>query len=826
MTYPTFETKVGFDRIKKLLIHYCYSELGQVHVESLYPETDLSLIDEWTGQTDEFLTLINSDLEFPSDAYFYLTPALQKVKIPGARFELDEAWQLKLSLDTLNSIQKFIRKLNEELFPHLVQLGNQLVLHPFVSDKLNRIFNRQGKVIDSASPELAEIRRLSHSKQQSVQKRIHQILKQARSEGIVEPDTELTLREGRLVIPVPSSYKRKIPGIVHDESATGKTAYVEPGELFEINNEIRELQLAEQREIVRILHELSDYVRPYIDDLLEAFRLLGLFDFIRAKALLAKSIGAIKPRITPSKHFSWKNAVHPLLFLTLKKEKKKTVPLDIELQSGEQLLLISGPNAGGKSVCLKTVGLLQYMAQCGLLVPVAEESVFGLFEKFFIDIGDEQSIENDLSTYSSHLTNLKNMLRNANENTLILIDELGGGTEPLLGGAIAEAILEQFLELKVSGVVTTHYTNLKHFALSTPGIVNAAMLYDQNRMEPLFQLSIGKPGSSFAFEIARKIGLPEKIIQSASQKIGQDHVNFDKILKEVARDKKYWEKKRKAIRAEEKRFLEVNKFYQDELALIERERKRILNASKEEAGKLVMDVNKRIENTIREIREAQAEKEKTRQLRQELEQFKKQLTSGADDPANSSPRLKEFKEREQKWKEKIPGKLRKQLVQEKSKPDSERALQVGDYVRLKGETTLGEIIELNEKNLVVAFGNLMTSIPRSKVERVSKNEAKKQLKQGGKPAAKLGWNLAERRLNFSHTLDVRGERLDDAIQKLALYLDECMTLNVPEVKILHGTGNGILRKHLREYIRAMGVASWLGDEAIELGGAGITVIKF
>ncbi len=826
MINSSFEQKIGFDRIKELVKHYCYSETGKIQAEKLAPLFSMVQIEKLNAQVEEFVRILDSDQEFPTNAYFHLIPALNKTKIAGARLELDEAWQLKLSLETLFAIQKFFKKLSEEEFPKMHELNEKLILHPFVLTKLNSIFNRLGKIVDTASPELAEIRRLSQNKQQAVHKRIHQVIKEARLAGIVDSDAELTIREGRLVIPIPSSNKRKIPGVVHDESATGKTSFVEPSELFELNNEIRELQIAEQREIVKILFDLSEYIRPYCDDLIAAYQLLGIIDFIRAKAVLARTIGGIKPKMVNEQSIQWKDAIHPLLWLNFKKEKKKVVPLTIELEEEDSLLLISGPNAGGKSVCLKTVGLLQYMFQSGLLVPVQESSVFGIFRSFFIDIGDEQSIENDLSTYSSHLTNMKNMLKNSDEFSLILIDELGGGTEPLLGGAIAESILEEFLAKKVTGIITTHYTNLKHFALSTSGIVNAAMLYDQNKMEPLFQLSIGKPGSSFAFEIARKIGLPERVLQSASAKIGPDQVNFDKILKEVSRDKKYWENKRKSIRKEEKKLLELNKYYQDELSIIERERKKIIQNSKDEAGKLLQEVNKKIENTISQIREEQAEKVKTRKLRQELEDFKKGLVENQLTLIESNEKLKRIQDKEEQLSHKIPGRLKKQIKKDGHEPIQQDSLKIGDYVKLINEETIGELIEMNEKNLVVAFGNLITSISKDKVSKLSNHELKKIQKNNKQNKIDGAWNLADRRLNFSQTIDIRGERVDDAIQKIGLYLDECLALNIGQVRILHGTGNGILRQHIREYIKAMNIASWLGDEALELGGPGITIVKF
>ncbi|HEX7584068.1 MAG TPA: endonuclease MutS2, partial [Prolixibacteraceae bacterium] len=525
-----------------------------------------------------------------------------------------------------------------------------------------------GKIKDYASPELSQIRKELLSKQSGVSKRLQAILKKAQDDGLVEEDASVAMRDGRAVIPVASAFKRKLNGIVHDESSTGKTSYIEPAEVVELNNQIRELEYAEIREIVRILTTFSNDIRPYLPDLLLAYEFLGKIDFIRAKAIYAIDINGIKPYLENKCQLEWESAVHPLLMLALRRENRKVVPLNITLTPKKHILLISGPNAGGKSVCLKTVGLLQYMLQCGLLIPVKESSATGIFDKLFIDIGDEQSIENDLSTYSSHLLNMKFFLKNSNEKTLVLIDEFGTGTEPMLGGAIAESILGQLNEMNTFGVITTHYTNLKHFASSSEGIENAAMMYDSAKMEPLFQLDIGKPGSSFAFEIARKIGLPEKILEDATEKIGKDHINFDKHLRDIVRDKRYWETKRQKIRKVEKSLDELAEKYETDLGQLDKQRKEILLKARQEADQILSEANKRIENTIFEIRESQADKEKTKLIRAKLTDFKKKVeesTTAQDEQI--SLKIQKLKEKEssrnQKRAEKKPAVVKEKEVE-------------------------------------------------------------------------------------------------------------------------------------------------------------------
>ncbi|MBT6007579.1 MAG: endonuclease MutS2, partial [Prolixibacteraceae bacterium] len=610
----------------------------------------------------------------------------------------------------------------------------------------------------------------------------------------------------------------------YDESATGKTSYVEPNEIVEMNNEIRELEYAERREIVKILTNFSNDIRPYLEELFYSYDFLGEIDFIRAKAMLAIEFNAINPEFSNEAIIDWKHAVHPLLMKTLKKENRKIVPLNIKLTSEKHILLISGPNAGGKSVCLKTVGLLQYMLQCGLLIPVNESSKTGIFSQLFIDIGDEQSLENDLSTYSSHLLNMKHFVKNSNEKTLILIDEFGTGTEPMLGGAIAESILDKLNQLQTFGVITTHYTNLKHFASSASGIVNGAMLYDSQNMNPLFQLEIGKPGSSFAFEIARKIGLPEDILDNATEKIGKDHIDFDRNLRKINRDKHYWETKRQKIRKVEKILDEMAANYEEELKETKKLRKVVLAKAKEDADLLLSGVNKKIENTIHEIRKAQAEKEKTKLERQKLDQLKKDVikkTTQSDEHIDK--KIKKLREREKRRNQNRPEESK--ITVQIEKPEEHIELQPGDKVRIKGQNTIGDLIEINLKNAVVAFGQLITTLPRVQIERLSNNEAKNLGKNRKSGTSRLAENFSEKRLTFKPEIDIRGQRVEEAISKVTEFIDEAIMFEVGQLRILHGKGHGILKETIREFLRSEPMVKNFKDEHVDFGGAGITVVN-
>lgn len=818
MIYPeNFESKIKFDKIRQLINSYCQSEMGRELVENMGFSDDQTIIGQALGEASEFITILKED-EFPGGHFLDARQFLAKIRIEGLFLEVQELVALKNSLESLTSIVRFFLG-KQDRFPILTTKAGQIQLFPYVLQRLDSIVSKYGTIKDSASPELGEIRRRTLQKQNGISRRMQSLLQQAQSEGWVDKESSIAIRDGRMVIPIPAAFKRKINGIVHDESATGKTSYIEPAEIIETNNEIRELQLEEKREITKILRRFADDIRPYIDDLIPAYDFMAFIDFTRAKATFSIYINAIVPVFGNRPEMLWYDARHPLLWLSLKNSGKLLIPLNLEINEEQRIILISGPNAGGKSVCLQTAGLLQYMFQCGLPVPVSEASRFGIFGKILIDIGDEQSIENDLSTYSSHLINMKNFVRYAGSDTLILIDEFGTGTEPMLGGAIAEALLNALNNNRVKGVITTHYTNLKHFASSTPGIENGAMLYDSHQMLPLFELHIGKPGSSFAFEIAKKIGLPKEILDDAAQKIGEDHINYDKHLKDIARDKRYWEEKRKKIHENEKRLDEVMEKYSSELSDASRLRKEIIKEARDKAGELIANANKTIENTIREIRENQADKEKIRHIRQSLEIHKEQLlTEGNEEEERIRRKMEKLKNREKQ------GKKEKENTPTAEKKD-ETPLQKGDFVIMPNGTT-GEIIELGEKNAMVALGHLITSVKIEKLKKVSANQAKKLATNKPKNAySNFRENISQKRMDFKPDIDVRGMRGDEALQKVIAFIDEAVMLDYKELRILHGTGTGILRQIIREYLHTNPVVANCADEQLQLGGAGITVVR-
>jgi len=819
--YPeNFEHKIGFDKIRDMIKGGCLSNLGIMKVDKIKFSTNYSFIETLVNQVDEFKQIMFMENDFPLSHFIDLTPALKKTKVIGTFFLPEELYDLKRSLETIRGILRFFKNRKEEnKYPYLDKLAENVVLYPFVFERIDSIITKQGNIKDNASPELNSIRNDIRNKESAVSKRLQSILREAQKSGIVDQDVTLSIRDGRATIPVDASNKRKIKGLILDESATGKTAYIEPAEIVELNNDIKELYYAERREIVKILTQFADDIRPYIDDLLYAYEYMGTIDFIRSKAMLANKIKGIKPIFNNRPMLEWRKAVHPLLFLSFREEARTVVPLDIELNNDNQrILLISGPNAGGKSVCLQTVGLLQYMFQCGLLVPMNENSEIGLFQNLFINIGDDQSIENDLSTYSSHLLNMKNFIKSANKETLILIDEFGSGTEPMLGGAIAEAILDSLNQKKAFGVITTHYTSLKHFASSVQGIENGAMLFDTGKIEPLFKLSIGEPGSSFAFEIARKIGLPEDILQSATNKIGKDHIDFDKNLKDIIRDKRYWETKRESVRKSEKKLEEQIARYTSELEVVDKSRKEILKKAKEEAETILSEVNKRIENTIREIKENNADKERTRIARKNLTDFKEKLNQiNPEEKAKIQRKIEQLQNREKQGKKKA--KQDKPVIK---KP--EYIIEKGDKVKLFGQDSVGEVLDVNNKSIMVAFGNMITTLEEKKLEKISEKQYKQQTKSQSQTSSFT--DFGERRLNFKPDIDVRGKRAEEALQKVKDFIDEAIVINMGSVKILHGKGDGILRQLIRQYLETIDVVKSFHDESVQFGGSGITIVEF
>ena len=741
-----------------------------------------------------------------------------------------ELFDLRRSLETIRDVVRFLRQTDDEEdeeahspYPALYELAGEVMVFPMLIARINDILDKFGKVKDNASPELLRIRRELAATTGSISRSLNSILRTAQAEGYVEKDVTPTMRDGRLVIPVAPGMKRKIRGIVHDESATGKTVFIEPAEVVEANNRIRELEGEERREIIRILTDFSSVVRPHVPALLQSYEFLAEVDFIRAKALWGMETGSGKPSLEERQVVDWFDAVHPLLQISLAKHGKKVVPLDIELTREQRILLISGPNAGGKSVCLKTVGLLQYMLQCGMPVSMNERSHAGVFRHIFIDIGDEQSIEDDLSTYSSHLTNMKNMMKYCDGQSLILIDEFGGGTEPQIGGAIAEAVLKRFNQKGTFGVITTHYQNLKHFAEDHEGVVNGAMLYDRHEMRALFQLQIGNPGSSFAVEIARKIGLPEDVIADASEIVGSEYIQSDKYLQDIVRDKRYWETKRQNIRRREKQMEETIARYERELEELDRNRKEILKKAKEDAGRLLEESNARIENTIRTIKEAQAEKERTREVRQDLADFRRQVEEAdkaamEEKIARKMDRLREKQERRKERKERQGNEPSVQPVV-KVKP-----IGAGDYVRIKGQTSVGQVMELNGKNAVVMFGLMKTNVKADRLERADAPKQTNTMAKATFVSSETQDRMYEKKLNFKQDIDVRGMRGDEAVQAVTYFIDDAILVGVSRVRILHGTGSGILRTLIRQYLATVPGVADFKDEHVQFGGAGITVV--
>jgi DNA mismatch repair protein MutS2 len=825
MIYPeSFDEKSGFAVIRSLVAGYCICELGREHTRQMSFLTSFDDISLRLRQTDELRRIHLFGQELPLGHITDSTPGLRKLRVEGAFMDTGELFDLRRSLDTAKGILNYFSGKNAGLYPVLASLSEGSAVPAFVREKLSSLLTREGQIKDNASSELQAVRRSITQKQAAVSKKLHAVLREAQSGGLVEGDVSIAIRNGRPVIPVSSSLKRRIPGFVHDESASGRTAYIEPSVVVELNNEIRELEYAERREVMRILKEVAGSIRPYLEELLGVFRFLGLIDFIRAKAMFAVKIGAVMPVFRDRPWLKWKDALHPLLYLALKRENRETVPLDIELDDQNRILVISGPNAGGKSVCLQTVGLLQYMLQCGLLIPVSENSETGLFTGIFIDIGDEQSIENDLSTYSSHLMNMKYFLRHSGPRTLVLIDEFGTGTEPMLGGAIAESILGSLNSSGTYGVITTHYTNLKHFAASTPGITNGAMLFDTGKMEPLFRLETGKPGSSFAFEIARKIGLPEEILKAAAGKIGEKHIDFDRHLKDIIRDKHYWDRKRKNIRQLEKKLESDLERYGSQLADAEKEQKQIIARARDEARQLLEGVNKTIENTIREIRETQAEKERTRAAREKLAGLKQQVED-SDAHTDTESKIGQLRARQQKLQGSRPKGSEKAAGSESKAEQDDAQLKKGDYVTHVDRDIAGEVLDVNGKSIMVAFGNMVTTVDEKKLRKLSRNEAKKIVRASAPGDRSSMFDLRDKKLNFRAEQDVRGMRADEALDRVSLFIDDALMVGAREVRILHGKGNGILRQLIREYLGSIQLVKAFRDEHVESGGSGITVVE-
>ena len=839
MIYPSnFENKIQFSEIRSLLKGYCLCQLGKDKVDEMAFSGDVAVINTMLRQTREFRRLQEESDDFPLQFFFDMRESVKRIRLEGTHLEENEIFDLRRSLETIAAIVRFLDRGSDDGvydYPTLHELTEGVLTFPEILRRIDQILDKYGKVKDSASPALADIRMQLHKAEGSVSRTLYNILRAAQSEGLVDKDVTPTVRDGRLVVPIAPGLKRKIKGIVHDESSTGKTVFVEPTEVVEANNRIRELEAEERREVVRILVDFTKLVRPYVNEIIYAYLLLAEIDFIRARAEFAALVGGIEPEVQAAPVIDWISSRHPLLWLALKKQDKPVVPLDITLTRDRHILIISGPNAGGKSVCLKTVGLLQYMLQCGLSVPMSERSTVGVFKNLMIDIGDEQSIENDLSTYSSHLLNMKNMMRQANDGTLLLIDEFGTGTEPQIGGAMAEAVLNQFVKKRAWGVITTHYQNLKHYADSHDGIANGAMLYDRHEMRPLFQLAIGQPGSSFAIEIARKTGIPEEVIKEASEMVGSDYIQSDKYLQDIVRDKRYWENKRQNVHQREKELERTVARYEKEIADLEQSRKDILRKAKEQAEELLKESNKKIENAIREIRESQAEKEETKRIREELNEFKagvSEIDAKANDDliAKKIRQIQERKERHKKHKdekaerERLAAAKLREAASKAAKKEG-RNLEVGDSVKIKGLSTVGKIESMDGKNATVIFGGMRTKMPASRLEYVDMAEAKKEdVAPVFNVSRETRETIDNRKLNFHQDLDVRGMRGDEALNAVMYFIDDACLVGMSRVRILHGKGNGILRQLIRQYLATVPSVTSFRDEHVQFGGAGITVV--
>ncbi|MFC0876756.1 endonuclease MutS2 [Saccharicrinis sp. FJH2] len=821
MIYPIqFEEKIGFDRIRRMLKVECMTTLGEQLVDEVTFLTDYNAIQLQLGLAWEFVVIRKEEDGFEIGFFTDLREPLGAVRPLGTWLSEKVFHELRKSLETLGRIAGFFKGERKEKYPNLSDIAGEVLQFPDLIQKIKRVFDDEGRMKDNASPELLKIRQSLRQEQQTLSRRIQRVLVKAKTDGLIESDVSPSVRDGRLVIPVEARNKRKINGIIHDESATGKTAFIEPAEVVEANNRIRELEIEERREIVKILIELTSHIRPHIQEIGQSFHFLGLIDFLRSKSILTDQLKAIKPVVKDQQTFDWKEAVHPLLFLSFKKDGKKVVPLSLRLNNNSRILLISGPNAGGKSVCLKTVGLIQYMLQCGIPVPVHESSEMGIFNDIFIDIGDEQSLDNDLSTYSSHLLNMKHFLKNAGSKSLLLVDEFGTGTEPQIGGAIAESILQHINNTGAYGVLTTHYSNLKHYASQTQGIINGAMMFDQQHLQPLFQLQVGKPGSSYAIEMARKIGIPESVIELATEKVGQDTLDFDKHLREILRDKTYWERKRDNIRKKNKQVEDLEITYKEQLQKLKGERSKILEEARREAAKLMDNANATIENTIRKIRESEADKLKTKDARNEFEVHKEEITGDSSDDKVLREMEKLIRRQERKNTKKPDQKTEKKL-----KVQKKEVIQKGDTVKILSRNAYAEVLDIKGKEAELALGHLRITVKLNDLEKVSNREAKRTKKDNYKASETYrNSDIQNRKLSFRSDIDVRGMRGEEAVRAVMNFVDDAVMVGATHLRILHGTGTGALRQMIREYLNTVEFVESARDEHVQLGGAGITLV--
>ncbi len=842
-TRSVLEQKLGFDRIREMISDRCATEYAAERARTETFVNDEKEIRRRLLLTDEMRLILMFEESFPASGYIDCIGFLSPLGKSSSTIDLLSLRKLKTMLETLRKVIAFFSGIKDEVYPNLKRMTVPIMNFPEVQRRIDNIIDRFGEIRDTASDELFNIRKSMKEKEGAISRRINSILKRAQEEGIADSDASISIRDGKMLIPVSAANKKKIPGFIYDESASGKTAFIEPAEIVELDNQIKELKFAEGREILRILMAFTDFLRPYVPDLLNAARYLGELDFLISKAQVALDFIAGMPVISTENEMHLRKARHPLLEKALRKDGKQIVPLTASLTPQKHILLISGPNAGGKSVCLKTVGLLQYMFQWGMLIPTSETSEMMVFDRIMVDIGDDQSIDNDLSTYSSFLANMKDMVLHADSRTLVLIDEFGSGTEPAAGGAIAEAILSDLDRKGVYGVITTHYTNLKMYASNgDSGVVNGAMMFDVKNIAPLFQLETGLPGNSFAFELARKMGLPENIVKDAEIRAGEEFVGIERNLRKIARNRRALDEKLAKIKNTDRTLESITERYQKELQEIQKTRKEILDQARKEAQEIISGANRQVENTIRTIKESQADREITREARKELQDFVSVLAQKKEQEQKEKDSYIEKKirqidarrERERQRKAQRADEKARQKMQEEAEEMKRiealrnAPLSVGEKVRVKANGMVGEVAKVSQKSITVNIGNISSKMTPDKVERISSNEYKSAVRDTPKTVSsvRIDTSISDRKLNFSPELDVRGERVNDAIEKVMRYVDDAIMLNIQSVRIIHGKGTGALREEIQKFLRATpGVAS-VADEHIQFGGSGVTVVKF
>ena len=851
---PKIESKLAFDKIRESIAARCSTGYGRDRACNEQVSDEPSEIERRLGLTDEMRVILMFEASFPTSGYPDCIPFLIPLRSSFSHIDLPSLVLLRGALDTLRRILNFFDGCKEGQYPLLRDMASAVLSFPEILRRSDEILDKYGEVRDNASQELYSIRRAIRDKEGAVSRRIQAILRKAQEDGVADSDASVSVREGKMLIPVSSGNKKKVPGIVFDESASGKTSFIEPMEVVELNNQLRELHFEEQREILRILTEFTDFLRPYIDDVIESQKFMGELDFILAKAVVSSHFRGGKPVLSDRGEVLLRQGRHPLLEEALAKEGKKIVPLDVVLTPQRRILLISGPNAGGKSVCLKTVGLLQYMFQWGMLVPASESSELTVFHDMFVDIGDDQSLENDLSTYSSHLLNMKEAVTLADDRSLVLIDEFGSGTEPAAGGAIAEEILSEFEKKGCYGVITTHYTNLKFYASNSSRVVNGAMLFDVQNIRPMFRLEIGLPGNSFAFELARKMGLPESIVHGAEERAGKDYVAVERNLRRIARNKRELEERLVKVKAADRTLDSMTEKYEKELSEIKALRKSVLDEARAQAAEIVAQANKQVEKTIREIRESQAEKEQTRLVRSELRDFAASLSDDSSARSEMEARIErkmaQIIERKKRQEER---RARRAAGADTSVADVQNAggtpdngavfgsgtaaglsdstapdrIAPGVFVRMEDSGMCGEVVQVSGKKATVAVGDILSRVDISKLTPLSANQYRSSVKSSRPVASsvRLSSSISDRKLNFKPSIDIRGMHLEEAIPTVTRYIDDALMVGMSEVSILHGKGAGVLKEEIRKLLRITpGVLSF-ADEHVERGGSGITVVK-